>query len=477
MAGPILRTWDIPDGDLPSFTPRLFAELQMVVVPGVATLHNDDLMSGNLLLAAFQEALRHVDPEEVLPAALPAFPKGRTVVVGAGKAAAAMAGVVEKNWPAELSGLVVVPYGHALPCERIRIVEAAHPVPDSQGLAAAKEMMTVVSGLSEDDLVIALFSGGGSALLPLPAGAIAFEDKQSLITQLLRVGATISEINCVRKHLSAIKGGRLACACAPATVVCLLVSDVAGDDPSAIASGPTVPDPSTLADARHVIDKYKLRISAGVLTHLSSPENETPKPGDLCFARVANSIIASSQQLLESAVRLLREHGVNPVILSNAMEGESADVALVHAAIARQIARYSQPFAAPCVLLSGGETTVTIRGSGRGGPNSEFLLAMALALGEEINYAAIACDTDGIDGMGPMAGAMARTDTLRRAEAAGLNAREMLRANDSHSFFDALGDGVVTGPTLTNVNDFRAVLVLPAEPEADCYLSARSCGL
>ncbi len=447
-----------------------------------------DVRSKTLLVEAFRHALREVAPESALPGTLPAPPKGRTVVVGAGKAAASMARFVEQTWTAELSGLVVVPHGYALPCGRIRVLEAAHPVPDDAGSAAAREILDLVSGLCEDDLVLALFSGGGSALLPLPAGEVTMADKKSLTSQLLRAGAAIGEINCVRKHLSAIKGGRLARACAPAALANILISDVAGDDPSAIASGPGVPDPSTLADACHVIEKHGLDASATVLRHLSSPENETPKPGDPCFTRVGHRIVASSQTFLEAAARYFEHRGLRPVILSDSVQGESRDVALVHAAIARQIAWHGQPVPAPCVLLSGGETTVTVRGPGRGGRNTEFLLALVLALGEDVRYTALSCDTDGADGMagtaataaeavapaaaeaalGPaatppgartVAGAVAGSDTLARAFAAGLDPRRLLRDNDAHTFFGSLGDTVVTGPTHNNLNDFRALLV------------------
>lgn len=417
------------------------------------------------LLAAFRQALCDIAPENNLPAVLPGPPRGRTVAVGAGKASASMAQTLERHWPGELSGLVVVPYGYALTCQRIEVVEAAHPVPDRMGLEAARKMMDLVAGLGRDDLVLGLFSGGGSALLPLPAGEVTVEDKKSLISQLLRVGATIKEINCVRKHLSGIKGGRLACACSPARMVNLLVSDVAGDDPAAVASGPGVPDPSTLSDAREVIDRYGLQVSDRVARHLGNEANETPKPGNPCFARVSTSIVASSQSFLDSVAGFFRSRGVAALILSDSVEGESTCVALVHAAIARQVARHGQPVAAPCVLLSGGETTVTLRGSGRGGPNSEFLLALAVALGDEFRYVALACDTDGVDGGGGVAGASARSDTVKRGLAAGFDARRVLEANDSHSFFEALGDTVVTGPTFTNVNDFRAILVLPDPQE------------
>ncbi|NLO26608.1 MAG: glycerate kinase [Actinobacteria bacterium] len=412
-----------------------------------------------MLLGALRKALGDLDAERILPPALPEPPRGRTVVVGAGKASASMARALEQHWPGDLSGLVAVPHGYALPCERIRVVEATHPMPDDVGLAAARDMMTLVRGLTRDDLVVALFSGGGSALLPLPAGGVTLEDKKSLLLQLLAAGANIKEINCVRKHLSALKGGRLACALGPARLVNLLVSDVAGDDPSVIASGPGVPDPTTLAEARQVVEKYGLRASVAVHRHLADEANETPKPGCACFSRSCTVVLASSQDLLESAARFFEAEGVPAMILSASVEGESVDVALVHAAIARQVAAHGQPAPPPLVLLSGGETTVTQRESGLGGPNAEFLLALALALGEDVEYVALACDTDGVDGGGGIAGAVARSDTLRRAQALGLEASRMLRANDSHAFFEALGDALVTGPTFTNVNDFRAILV------------------
>ncbi|MBN1630704.1 MAG: glycerate kinase [Thermoleophilia bacterium] len=444
-----------------------------------ADARGTDVKSKTFLVEAFRHALREVAPESVLPGTLPAPPKGRTVVVGAGKAAASMARFVEQIWTTELSGLVVVPHGYALPCGRIRVLEAAHPVPDDAGAAAAREILGLVRGLSDEDLVLALFSGGGSALLPLPAGEVTMADKRSLTSRLLRAGAAIGEINCVRKHLSVIKGGRLARACAPAALANILISDVAGDDPSAIASGPGVPDPCSLADARRVIEKYGLDASAPVLRHLSSPENETPKPGDPCFARMGYRIVASSQTFLEAAARFFERRGLRPVILSDSVQGESRDVALVHAAVARQIARHGQPVPAPCVLLSGGETTVTVRGPGRGGRNTEFLLALVLALGEDVRYAALACDTDGVDGMAgavaaaseggfgpaaaigarPVAGAVAGSDTLARAAAAGLDPGRLLHDNDAHTFFEALGDTVVTGPTHNNLNDFRALPV------------------
>ncbi len=416
-----------------------------------------------LLLEAFQAALEAVAPEKVVPPALPAPPQGRTIVVGAGKASAAMALATERHWPGELSGLVVVPCGYGLECERIEVVEAAHPIPDGFGLAAANRIMKLVSALRPDDLVIALFSGGGSALLPLPAGSVRLQDKQSLTAQLLRAGADIGEINCLRKHLSAIKGGRLACASYPAAVANILISDVVGGDPTTIASGPTVPDPSTLDDALRVIEKYRLQTSPEVLTYLALAQNETPKPGDTCFSKVTTTIVASAQSLLEAAATFLKERDMPSLILSDSIEGESRQVAMRHAAIARQVVKHSQPMPAPCTILSGGETTVTMRGDGQGGSNMEFMLALVAALRDSISYAAIACDTDGSDGSSGVAGAMAGSDSWKRSRSLGLDPQRMLDNNDSQSFFAALGDLVHTGPTFNNVNDFRALLVYGLE--------------
>jgi glycerate 2-kinase len=374
-----------------------------------------------------------------------------------------MASAVEEHWPGLLEGLVVTRYGHAVPCRRIEIVEAAHPVPDSAGREAARRILERVQGLGEDDLVLALISGGGSALLTQPAEGLTFEDKQALTQALLRSGANIHEMNCVRKHLSAIKGGRLAAAAAPARVLTLMISDVPGDDPAVIASGPTVPDPTTLEDARGVLRKYRIEQPAAALAALDEPANETPKPGDPLFARVENRMIATPQGALEAAAAVARREGIEPHILGDAIEGEAREVARVLAAIALQVARRDQPFARPCVLLSGGETTVTVRGGGRGGRNVEFLLALALALNGERGVHAIACDTDGIDGTENNAGAFVSDDTLSRAAAAGVDAKARLGDNDGWSFFAALGDLVVSGPTLTNVNDFRAVLVAGRE--------------
>ena len=414
--------------------------------------------AAKLLRLAFEAAVAAANPQHRLPAFLPAPPSGKTVVVGAGKAAASMARVVEEHWQGELTGLVVTRYGHGVPTSRIKVIEASHPVPDAAGMGAAKQIMESVSGLGPNDLVLCLISGGGSALLALPAPGIRLEDKQAIGRALLKSGASIQEFNCVRKHLSAIKGGRLAVAAAPAKVVTLLISDVPGNDPSIIASGPTVPDPTTTAEALGVLEKYEIEISPTVQAFLRSAEAETPKPGAACFAQNEVHLIATPQDALEAAAAVAREHGVTPHILGDAIEGEARDVARVQAEIVKQISACDQPVASPCMLLSGGETTVTVRGSGRGGRNTEFLLALAVALDGEPNVHAIACDTDGIDGVESNAGAIIAPDTLSRARSLGLNAEAELADNNAFAFFEALGDLVVTGPTLTNVNDFRAVL-------------------
>ncbi len=422
----------------------------------MTTLDPRDFLHG-----LFGAALDVVGAATCLPPHLPEPPaNGRTLVIGAGKAAAAMARSVERHWQGELSGLVVTRYGHGEPCERIEVVEAAHPVPDEAGRAAASRMLEMVSGLSADDLVICLISGGGSSLLALPAPGITLEQKQRISRSLLKSGATISEMNCVRKHLSAIKGGRLALACAPARVVTLLISDVPGDDPGTIASGPTLADPTTCADALAVLQKYGIDTPVNVLEHLVSGAGETPKPGQPGFERNSVHMIAVAQDALEAAAAYARAAGITPHILSDEIEGEARDVAIVHAGMARQVVRRGQPFARPCVIISGGETTVTVRGNGRGGRNAEFLLSLAVALHGEPGVHAIACDTDGIDGSEDNAGAVCGPDTLARAAALGVNAKARLADNDGYGFFSALGDLVVTGPTRTNVNDFRAVLVL-----------------
>jgi len=346
-----------------------------------------------------------------------------------------------------------------VPCRRIEIVEAAHPVPDAAGLAAARRIVELVRGLTPDDLVVALVSGGGSALLALPLDGVSLDDKQSVNRALLKSGATIGEMNCVRRHLSAVKGGRLAAACHPASVVSLLMSDVPGDDPIAIASGPTVADPTTCADALDVIRRYGIGVAASVREVLESGAGESVKPGDPRLARASMRMIVTPQRALEAAAAVAREAGYAVAILGDSIEGEAREVGTAMAGIARQVARHGQPLAPPCVLLSGGETTVTVRGNGRGGRNVEFLLALAIALDGEANVHALAGDTDGVDGQEELAGAIVTPDTLRRAWAAGLRPRERLAENDGHGFFQALSDSVITGPTLTNVNDFRAILI------------------
>lgn len=412
-----------------------------------------------LLRGAFQAAIAAADPRLAVPRHLPSPPRGHTIVIGAGKAAAAMAKAVEDHWPGELSGVVVTRYGHGLPTSRIRVIEASHPVPDAAGLAAAGEILQAVSGLTADDLVLCLISGGGSSLLALPAPGIDLADKQAIGRQLLKSGATIEEFNCVRKHLSAIKGGRLAVAAAPARVVSLLISDVPGDDPSVIASGPTVPDPTTCADALTILAKYGVALSPAVQAHLQSAAAETPKPGDAVFAKTELHLIATPQQALEAAAEFAHAQGLHTVILGDAIEGEAREVAAGHAQIARQTQAAGRDL--PCLILSGGETSVTVRGNGRGGRNAEFLLGLAVALDGAAGIHALAGDTDGIDGVEDNAGAILAPDSLERAAALGVDAREELDANNAFAFFEALDDLVVTGPTLTNVNDFRAILVEP----------------
>jgi len=414
-----------------------------------------------LLRQMFDAAVARAMPDQCVPRYLPKAPKGRTVVVGAGKAAATMAKAVEDHWAGELDGLVVTRYGHRAPCRRIEVVEAAHPVPDLAGREAAERILRLVQGLSAEDLVLCLISGGGSALLTLPAPGLTLQDKQAINRALLKSGANIAEMNCVRKHLSAIKGGRLAAACHPARVVTLTISDVPGDDPAVIASGPTVPDRTTFANALAVLEKYRIREPVQALDHLQAARQETPKPGDPRLAGTQIHLIAAPQESLEAAAEVARAAGLTPLILGDSLEGEAREVAMVHAGIARQVLRHGQPARAPCVLLSGGETTVTVRGKGRGGRNAEFLLALAVALDGQRGVFALAGDTDGVDGTEDNAGAIVEPDTLARAAAAGLDAKMYLADNDGYTFFSRLGDLVVTGPTLTNVNDFRALLILP----------------
>ena len=412
-----------------------------------------------LLLAMFNAAIDAALPKHCLPPHLPAPPKGRTLVVGAGKAAASMAATVEAHWPGPLQGLVITRYGHGAACQRIEVVEAAHPVPDAAGQAAAARILAMVRGLGPDDLVLCLISGGGSSLAALPAPGITLEDKQAINRALLKSGANIGEINCVRKHLSAFKGGRLAKAVAPAQLVCLMISDVPGDDLSVIASGPTVPDASTCAQALEVLAKYAIDVPAHVRAHLHSAAAETPKPGDACFSNVRNILIATPQVSLAAAAGVAERAGFRPLILGDAIEGEARETAIVHAGIARQVARFGQPAAMPCALISGGETTVTVRGKGRGGRNAEFLLSLAISLDGQAGISALAGDTDGIDGSEDNAGAIIAPDTIFRARALGVDLKAHLARNDAYSAFERLGDLVVTGPTLTNVNDFRVVLI------------------
>ena len=413
-----------------------------------------------LLRAMLDAAITAALPDRIVPAHLPPPPKGRTIVLGAGKASAAMAKAVEDHWPGPLEGLVVTRYDHAVPCRRIEIVEAAHPVPDAAGRAAAERILALAQSAGPDDLVLCLISGGGSSLLALPAEGLTLEDKQAVNKALLASGADIGQMNTVRRHLSAIKGGRLAAAAHPAKVVSLLISDVPGDDPAAIASGPTVPDPTTFADAQAILARYGIEPPEAVKAHLARAAEETPKPGDPRLATAETIIIAKPQASLEAAAEVARRAGVTPLILGDSLEGEAREVGRVMAGMALQVRQHGQPLPAPCVLLSGGETTVTVRAKGgRGGRNTEFLLGLAAQLRGLERVWAIAGDTDGIDGSEENAGAIVTPDTLERARAVGLNAAERLAANDAYGFFAGLGDLVTTGPTLTNVNDFRAVLV------------------
>ncbi|MDP8920226.1 MAG: glycerate kinase [Pseudomonadota bacterium] len=411
------------------------------------------------LRSLFEAAIAAADPAHCVPPNLPGPPQGRTIVVGAGKAAASMARTVEQQWAGDLTGLVVTRYGHAVPTSRIQVREAAHPVPDTAGLEASREIMSLVSDLAPDDLVLCLISGGGSALLTLPIDGLTLHDKQEVNKALLRSGATIGEMNCVRRHLSAVKGGRLAAACHPAKVVTILISDVPGDDPINIASGPTVPDPTTCADALEILERYGIKPAPAVLEVLTSGRGETIKPGDGRLAQADLRMIATPQMALEAAAMIATRHGFEVHILGDAIEGEARDVGKVMAGLALQVARKGQPFTPPCVLLSGGETTVTVRGQGRGGRNVEFLLSLAATLNEHPGIHALAGDTDGVDGLEEIAGAYLSPDSIARARAKGISVKRSLAENDGHGVFEALGDSIVTGPTLTNVNDFRAILI------------------
>ena len=414
-----------------------------------------------LLRSLFDAAIAAAQPALCLPPHLPPRPKGRTIVVGAGKASAAMARALEDRWDGPLEGLVITRYGYEVPCRRIEIALAAHPVPDAAGLAATQRLLGLVTGLTADDLVIALLSGGGSSLLVAPGEGLSLQDKQAVNAALLRSGATISEMNCVRRHLSAIKGGRLAAACHPARVLTLLISDVPGDHPIDIASGPTVTDPTTCDDALAIVARYRIDLPEAARALLASGAGESVKPGDPRLARLETRLITAPQMALEAAAQVARAAGYTPHILGDSLEGEARDLGKAMAGIVRQVVVHGQPFQRPCVLLSGGESTVTLRGTGRGGRNVEFLLALGVALDGLAGVHALAGDTDGVDGAEEIAGAFLAPDTLARAWAAGINPRASLDANDGHGFFQALGDSVITGPTLTNVNDFRAIVIEP----------------
>ncbi len=413
-----------------------------------------------LLRQALDAAIASAQAENCLPAYLPRPGKGRTLVIGAGKASASMAQTLEKHWQGELSGLIVTQYGYAVPCKQIEIVEAAHPVPDQAGMDAAQRMLELISHLQADDQVICLISGGGSSLLALPAPGISLQQKQSINQSLLKCGASISEINCVRRHLSAIKGGRLAAACHPAKVVSLLISDVPGDDPVNIASGPTVGDPSSCTEALAIIDRYQIELPVQIQQALLNNELESIKPDDARLEGNSSHLIATPQKALLAAADFIQKSGFDTHILSDRIEGESRHVGSTLAAIALQTSLYAQPFKPPCAILSGGETTVTVKGEGKGGRNVECLLSMAIALRGRAHIYALAADTDGVDGREPIAGAIITPDTLKRAREKYIDPLQALDQNDGHGFFQALGDSVITGPTQTNVNDFRMMLVL-----------------
>jgi glycerate 2-kinase len=412
-----------------------------------------------LMRAMFDVAVKTALPSNCIPAHMPAPPKGRTIVVGAGKASAAMAHVFEQNWNTQLEGLVVTRYGHGAACKNIEIVEAAHPVPDDAGTRAAARMLNMLEGLRTDDLVVALISGGGSALLSLPANGISVDVKRAVNKALLKSGAPISEMNCVRKHLSAIKGGRLAAAAYPARVVTLVISDVPGDDLAAVASGPTVADPTTFAEARHIISKYEIDVPASVTAHLAAAEDETPKPNDLILANTNAFCIASPQKSLEAAAAIAKAAGYEPIILGDAIEGEARELGIVMAGIAMQAKRFGQPIKTPCAIISGGETAVTVKGNGVGGRNVEFLLSLAIKLSGAEGIHALAGDTDGVDGAREVAGAYITPISLSEARKLKIDPWASLSNNDAHNFFQSINTQIITGPTLTNVNDFRVMLI------------------
>ncbi len=422
-----------------------------------------DIDPREFLIGLFHQAVAAAHPSRAVSRNLPLRPRGRTVVVGGGKAAGAMAKAVEDNWWGPISGLVVTRYEHGADCRSIEVVEAGHPIPDSAGEQAAQRMLGLVSDLTEDDLVLCLMSGGASSLLAVPAPGVSLADKQAVNRALLKSGAPISDINCVRKHLSAVKGGRLALAAAPAAVVTLIVSDVPGDDPATVGSGPTVADPTTRHDALTVLAKYAIAVPDSVLTWLEDPRSETPKPGDPGFERVKTRIIATADDALKAAAHAAELAKIRPIVLGGAIQGEARDVAREHARLVMKCMRRGDPARPPCVLLSGGETTVTVAGAGRGGRNSEYLLALALECKGLHGLTALACDTDGIDGTESNAGAVMDTDTLARARDQDLSPEDALARNDAYGFFQALGDLVTTGPTRTNVNDFRAILLTESQ--------------
>ena len=411
----------------------------------------------------FHAAVAAADPDKALAGCLPDKPKGRTVVIGAGKGAAQMARAFERLWDGPLSGVVVTRYGYAVDCERIEILEAAHPVPDENGLAASARLMAAVSGLTGDDLVVALICGGGSALLPAPAGDLTLADEVAVNKALLASGAPIDAMNAVRKQVSRIKGGRLAALAHPARVVSLVVSDIPGDNLALVASGPTIPDRSTAADALRLIDRYRLDLPEAVMRHIREGRYPAPEPDSACFAGNEGHLVASACFSLEAAAKAACNAGIEAVILSDAIEGEASEIGRMHAAIAAEIARRDRPFSKPVVLLSGGETTVTIKGTGRGGRNGEFLLSFARGIARLNGISALAADTDGIDGSEDNAGAFADGTTIDRLLSRRMDAADLLANNDSWSAFNALGDLFVPGPTGTNVNDFRAILIQPSE--------------
>lgn len=412
-----------------------------------------------LLRQLADAAIRAADPNVRVPPILPTAPK-KAVVLGAGKASAAMARAIETAWPGtELSGLVVTRYGYEVVCDHVEIVLAAHPVPDQAGREAAGRILEMAERATEDDLVIALMSGGGSALLTAPAEGITFEEKQEVNRQLLRCGADIGEMNTLRKHISAIKGGRLAAAAHPARVLSILISDVPGDDPAVIGSGPTVPDPTTFADALAVVEKYALELPESVIRHLNEAASETPKPGDTLFDGNEVIFAAKPDKSIEAAAEVARQAGYGVVDLGDRVEGEARDVGREHARLALACKAGGGPQAAPCVILSGGETTVTMTGNGRGGRNTEYLLGVAEALDSAEGIYAVACDTDGVDGSEDNAGAFVDPTTVARALATGLSVTDALKNNDAYTLFYNTGDLLVTGPTYTNVNDFRAVVI------------------